>query len=71
MLVTLNVFADGVLLVCTQVTRQPCWLTNKLFFPQNLHENEFSSQRKKTFLFLSADMAAVRSSANQLILGSL
>ena len=53
-------------LVCNHVTRRPCWGQNKRIFPRRIYMKiEFSSQRREMLLFLTTNMAAVTSRANQ------
>ena len=53
-------------LVCNHVTRRPCWwLIQKKFFCKICIKIEFISQRRETLLFLTTNMAAVTSLANQ------
>ena len=53
-------------LVCRQVTRRPCWMIiQQDFFLRNLYEIGLSSQRRKMLLFVSSNVAAMTSRANQ------
>ena len=53
-------------LVCNHVTRRPCWWSiQKKFFGKICIKIEFISQRRETLLFLTPNMAAVTSLANQ------
>ena len=52
--------------VCNHVTRRPCWWSiQKKFFCKICIKIEFISQRRETLLFLTTNMAAVTSLANQ------
>ena len=52
--------------VCNHVTRRPCWWSiQKNFFCKMCIKIEFISQRRETLLFLTTNMAAVTSLANQ------
>ena len=53
-------------LVCNHVTRRPCWWSiQKKFLRKICIKTEFISQRRETLLFLTTNMAAVTSLANQ------
>ena len=53
-------------LVCNHVTRRPCWgQYNRNFAGKINMKIEFSSQRREMLLFLTTNMAAVTSRANQ------
>ena len=55
-----------VFFVCNHVTRRPCWWSiQKKFFCKICIKIEFISQRRETLLFLTTNMAAVTSLANQ------
>ena len=54
-------------LACNHVIRQPCWGQNNIIFSGRIYLKIelFSSQRRETLLFLTTNMAAVTSLANQ------
>ena len=54
-------------LACNHVIRQPCWGQNNIIFSGRIYMKIelFSSQRRETLLFLTTNMAAVTSLANQ------
>ena len=60
-------FQSGEFLVCNHVTWRPCWGSiNGCIFSWRIYmKMEFSSQRRKKLLFLTTNMAAVTSRANQ------
>ena len=57
-------------LVCNHFTRRPCWCSiQKKFLGKICIKIEFISQRRETLLFLTTNMAAVTSLANQQLIG--
>ena len=55
-----------IFLVCNHVTRRPCWWSiQKKFFGKICIKIEIISQRRETLLFLTPNMVAVTSPANQ------
>ena len=54
-------------LACNHVIRQPCWGQNNIIFSRRIYMKIelFSSQRRETLLFLTTNMAAMTSLANQ------
>ena len=57
----------SIFLVCNHVTRRPCWWSIQYeFLSRTIYlKVEVSSQRREMLLFLTTNMAAVKSRANQ------
>ena len=56
----------SIFLICNHVTRRPCWWSTIEFFSWRIYMKiEFSFQRREMLLFLTTNMAAVTSRANQ------
>ena len=56
----------SIFLVCNHLTRRPCWWSTIEFFSRTIYMKiEVSSQRREMLFFLTTNIAAVKSRANQ------